>query len=139
MNRQNDAGKLSLKIPSEIRYIREVSAGILKWLEPRKLDESEVFDIRLYVEEAVRNAITHGNNCDKALNVLVNYWFEGDDLVIEVEDEGKGFDPDKVPDPTVGENLMKGGGRGVYLIRKLVDKMELSDKGNKVKLTKHLK
>jgi serine/threonine-protein kinase RsbW len=139
MNRQSDTGKLSLKIPSDIKYIREVSSGILKWLESRKLDESALFDIRLCVEEVVRNAITHGNNSDPGLNVLVSYWLEGDSLIIEVEDEGRGFDPGKVSDPTIGENLMKGSGRGVYIVRKLIDKMEFNDKGNKVRLTKYLK
>ena len=139
MNRRSDTGKLSFKIPSDIKYVRDVSSGILKWLEPRKLDDSALFDIRLCVEEVVRNAITHGNNNDKGLNVLVNYWLEGDRLVIEVEDEGMGFDIGKVPDPTIEENIMKGSGRGVYIVRKLIDKMEFNDKGNKVRLTKYLK
>ena len=139
MNRQSDTGKLSLKIPSDIKYIREVSSGILKWLEPRKLDESALFDIRLCVEEVVRNAITHGNNSDLGLKVLISYWLEGDSLIIEVEDEGRGFDPGKMPDPTIEENIMKGSGRGIYIVRKLIDKMEFNDKGNKVRLTKYLK
>jgi Anti-sigma regulatory factor (Ser/Thr protein kinase) len=139
MNRRSDLGKISLKIPSEIKYIREVSSGILKWLEPRKLSESELFDIRLCVEEVVRNAMTHGNNDDKNLNVLVSYWLAGESLIIEVEDEGKGFDLGKVPDPTAGDNLEKGSGRGVYIVRKLIDKMEFNDKGNRVRLTKYVK
>ena len=139
MNRQSDTGKSSLKIPSDIKYIRKVSSGILKWLEPRKLDDSALFDIRLCVEEVVRNAITHGNNNDKGLKVLVSYWLEDDRLIIEVEDEGRGFDPGKVPDPTIEENIMKGSGRGVYIVRKFIDKMEFNDKGNKVRLTKYLK
>ena len=139
MNRRSDTGKLSLEIPSDIKYVKEVSSGILKWLQPRKLDDSALFDIRLCVEEVVRNAITHGNNNDKGLKVLVSYWLEGDSLIIEIEDEGRGFDLGKVPDPTIGENIMKGSGRGVYLVRKLIDKMEFNDKGNKVRLTKYLK
>ena len=139
MNRQSDTGKLSLKIPSDIKHVREVSSGILKWLEPRKLDDSALFDIRLCVEEVVRNAITHGNNNDLGLKVLISYWLEGDSLIIEVEDEGAGFDPGKMPDPTIEENIMKGSGRGVHIVRKLIDKMEFNDKGNKVRLTKYLK
>ncbi|MCX5665530.1 MAG: ATP-binding protein [Candidatus Omnitrophica bacterium] len=139
MNRQSDTGKRSVKIPSEIRHIRGVSSGILKWLEPRKLDDSRLFDIRLCVEEVLRNAITHGNDNDKELSVQVSYWLEGDSLVIEVEDQGKGFDAGKVPDPTIDKNLMKGSGRGVYLVRKLMDKMEFNDRGNRVRLTKYLK
>ena len=139
MNRRSDTGKLSLKIPSDIKYIRRASSGILKWLHPRKLDDSTLFDIRLCVEEVVRNAITHGNNNDKGLKVLVSYWLEGDRLIIEIEDEGRGFDPGKVPDPTIEENIIKNSGRGFYIVRKLIDKMEFNDKGNKVRLTKYLK
>ena len=139
MNRRSDTGKLSLKIPSDIKYIRKVSSGILKWLEPRKLDDSALFDIRLCVEEVIRNAIMHGNNSDKSLKVLVRYWLEGDRLIIEVEDEGIGFNLDKVPDPTIEENIMKGSGRGVYIVHKLMDEIKFNDKGNKVRLTKYLK
>lgn len=139
MNRRSDTEKLSLEIPSDIKYIRKASSGILEWLQPRKLDDSVLFDIRLCVEEVVRNAITHGNNNDKGLKVLVSYWLEGDSLIIEIEDEGRGFDLGEVPDPTIEENIMKGSGRGVYLVRKLMDKMEFNDKGNKVRLTKYLK
>lgn len=139
MNRRSDTGKPSLKIPSDIKYIREVSFGILKWLDPRKLDDSALFDIRLCVEEVVRNAITHGNNNDKSLKVIINYWFEGGSLIIEVEDEGRGFDPAVVPDPTADENIMKGSGRGIYLARKLMDSVEFNDKGNRVRLIKRLK
>jgi len=139
MNRRSDTEKFSLKILSDIKYIREVSLGMLKWLESAKLDDSTLFDIRLCVEEVVRNAITHGNNNNKDLNVLVSYWLEDGSLIIEVENEGRGFDPGKVPDPTIGENLIRNSGRGVYLVGKLMDKMEFNDRGNKVRLTKYLK
>lgn len=139
MNRRSDIGKLSIEIPSDIKRIKEVSSDILKWLQPRKLDDSALFDIRLCVEEVVRNAITHGNNNDKNLKVLVSYWLDGGSLIVEVEDKGTGFDLDKVPDPTIDDNIMKSSGRGVYLVRKLMDKIELNDKGNKVRLTKYLK
>ena len=139
MNRRSDTEKLSLEIPSDIKCIRVVSSGILKWLKPIKLDDSMLFDIRLCVEEVVRNAITHGNHNDRGLKVLVSYWLEDDRLIIEVEDEGRGFDLGKVPDPTIGENIMKGGGRGVYLVQKLMDEIKFNDKGNKVRLTKYLK
>jgi serine/threonine-protein kinase RsbW len=139
MNHQNDTEKLSLNIPSEIKFIREASSKILKWLGLRKLDDSALFDIRLCVEEVVRNAMAHGNNNNKDLKVFINCRLEGDSLIIEVADEGKGFDLSKVPDPTIEENIMKGSGRGVYIVGKLMDKMELIDKGSKVRLTKRLK
>lgn len=139
MNRQSDIKKNTLRVPSEIKHVKKVSSDILKSLSSGGLDESVLFDIRLCVEEMVRNAIVHGNNNDNKLKVTVSYWLEGNKLIIEVEDEGRGFDSNKLPDPTTDENLTKGSGRGVYIARKLMDKMEFNDKGNKVRLTKYLR
>lgn len=138
MNRQNDIVEENITIPSEVKYIREVSSKILRILETRNVDESVLFDIRLCVEETVRNAIEHGNVKDKRSKVKINYRISGDRFTIEVEDEGAGFDYRSLPDPTHEENLMKNSGRGVYLVRCLMDKVEFNEKGNKVKLTKYM-
>ena len=128
-----------LKVPSEIKYIKEVSSKVLNALKPYKLDEHKIFDIRLCVEEAVRNAMDHGNNYDKKLSVAVSYRVSNDKLVVDVEDEGGGFDQKCVPDPTKDENMMKSSGRGVLLIMKLMDKVEFNKSGNKIRMTKYLK
>ncbi len=138
MNRQNDIVEENIAIPSEVKYVREVSSKILRILETRNIDESVLFDIRLCVEETVRNAIEHGNVKDKRSKVKINYRISGDRFTIEVEDEGAGFDYRSLPDPTHEENLMKNSGRGVYLVRRLMDKVEFNEKGNKVKLTKYM-
>jgi len=130
--------KKVIKIPSEISNIKKVSSEILNSLAPYKLNEDRLFDIRLCTEEAVRNAIVHGNRSDKKLYVTVNYWVDNNKLSIEIEDEGPGFDCDKVPDPTDEDNLIKGSGRGVYLVRHLMDEVEFNDKGNKVRFAKYL-
>ncbi len=131
--------KTFIEIPSEDRNIKKVSSEILASLSPYKVDEHRLFDIKLCVEEAVRNAIIHGNNADKKLHVKVNYWINDDKLSIEVEDEGPGFDPDLIPDPTKDSNIMKESGRGVRLIRKLMDKIDFNEKGNKIRMEKVLK
>jgi len=138
MNRQNDIVEENITIPSEVKYVREVSSKILRILETRNIDESALFDIRLCVEETVRNAIEHGNVKDRRSKVKINYRISGDRFTIEVEDEGAGFDYKSLPDPTHEENLMKNSGRGVYLVRRLMDKVEFNEKGNKVKLTKYM-
>lgn len=139
MSHRSDSEDISFSIPSGIKYIKEASSEILEWLKPRKLDDSALFDIRLCVEEVVRNAVVHGNQNDNGLKVLVNGRIENNRLVIEVEDEGKGFDIERVPDPTTDDNIMKASGRGVYLVRKLMDEMEFIGKGNKVRIVKYLK
>jgi serine/threonine-protein kinase RsbW len=138
MSRQSDIVEGKITIPGEIKYVREISSKILKKLETREIDESVLFDIRLCVEEVVRNAIEHGNKHNKRSKVKINYRIEDDKFIIEVEDEGAGFDYKSLPNPTHEDNIMKGSGRGIYLVRHLMDKAEFNDKGNKVKLTKYI-
>lgn len=128
-----------IKVPSDIKYLREVSSKILNSISSYGIDEDRLFDIRLCTEEAVRNAIVHGSRSDKKLFIKVRYWVEQNRLNIEVEDEGPGFTPDSIPDPTENSNIMKGSGRGVYLIRKLMDRVDFNEKGNKLRMEKVIK
>lgn len=131
--------KKELKFPSESGRIREASSKILESLSRYKVSDATAFDIKLCIEEAVRNAIIHGNKSEPKRKVKVAYWVDGGALNIEVEDEGPGFDPKAVKDPTKDENLGRNSGRGVYLIKKLMDKVEYNPVGNKVVMTKKLK
>ena len=103
------------------------------------MDEYSLFDIRLCAEEAVRNAIVHGNLSDGKKSVKISFEIEKDALIVEVEDEGRGFDPGLLPDPAAGDNIMKAAGRGVYLIKRLMDKVEFNETGNRIKMVKRLK
>ncbi|MCM8760620.1 MAG: ATP-binding protein [Candidatus Omnitrophica bacterium] len=103
------------------------------------LDEGKIFDIKLCIEEAVRNAIVHGNNCDRRRLVKIASWVEDDNLHIEIEDEGKGFDQSKLVDPTSEAHIFKNSGRGVYLIKKLMDKVEYTAGGRRITMVKNLK
>lgn len=128
-----------MRIPSDIKYIRKVSSEIENFLKEKKIDEIFFFDIRLSVEEAVKNAIIHGNNNNKKLSVAISYFLENDKFRVEIEDEGPGFDPKKVPVPTLEENLLKAGGRGVFLIEKLMDEVKYNRRGNKVTMVKYFR
>lgn len=130
--------KTVVKIPSDIKYTRRVSSGVLESLASYRMSESDIFDIKLCVEEAVINAITHGNRRDKRKPVKISHWIEDNRLNVEVEDAGGGFDYKGLSDPTAGDNLMKGSGRGVYLIKSLMDEVEYNEVGNKVKMIKYL-
>ena len=128
-----------MQIPSEIKQIRIVSSEIENFLKNKhKLSDSVLFDIRLCIEEAVRNAIVHGNKNKKDLPVLINYYVKDGNFAIEIEDQGKGFDPKKVPNPLTGENLWRAGGRGVFLMHKVMDKVEYNSRGNKVFMVKFI-
>ncbi len=85
--------------------------------------------------EAVNNAIVHGNKSDPAKNVDIEISFIKDELQIKVTDEGKGFNPGNIPDPTKPENIEALNGRGVFLMSRLSDSIEFSEQGNSVKMT----
>lgn len=84
--------------------------------------------------EAVNNAIIHGNKSDASKYVKIEIVFKENLLQVEITDEGAGFRPEKVPDPTFPENIEAINGRGVFLMSKLADEIEFNKKGNSVKL-----
>jgi serine/threonine-protein kinase RsbW len=85
--------------------------------------------------EAVNNAILHGNHSNPEKIVDIELSFENNTLQIKVTDEGQGFRPEKVPDPTRPENIEELNGRGIYLMSHLADFIEYSKKGNSVTMT----
>ena len=95
-------------------------------------------EVLVAVMEAVNNAINHGNRRDENKRVEVNFEKEGDTLVVTVTDEGTGFRPELIPDPTTPENIEKISGRGVFLIRRLSDGIEFNEAGNSVKMSFNL-
>lgn len=128
--------KKTMSVPSETESIRKVSSDILDSFSGLNISKEALFDIKLCVEEAVRNAIIHGNRSNSKLKVKVGFWAEGDKVVIEIEDEGEGFDPAKVPDPTKGDGLTRESGRGVHLIMKLMDKVSFNENRNRIRMEK---
>jgi len=128
-----------MRIPSDIKHIRKASVEIEKFLKSHGIGDSLIFDIRLCAEEAIKNAIIHGNNNNRDLSVSVAYSLEGNKFTLEVEDEGKGFTPGEVPDPTREENLLKAGGRGVFIIQKLMDDVKYNSSGNKTFMVKFIR
>lgn len=83
--------------------------------------EEKMAGLLLSVTEATTNAIIHGNKCDESKLVIIDVTKEENKIVIKVKDQGKGFEPGKVPDPTEPENLLKDSGRGLYLMRVYMD------------------
>jgi serine/threonine-protein kinase RsbW len=104
------------------------------------LDEDQRFHIAMAVREATINAVLHGNEYDPARYIDVSLENTGEDLKICIADEGKGFDPEKVPDPLKEENILRGTGRGIFLIRSLMDELHFRQlhPGTELTLVKHL-
>jgi anti-sigma regulatory factor (Ser/Thr protein kinase) len=93
--------------------------------------------MKVALTELLVNAIHHGNNKDYAKKVFVGHIVDGKKTVVAIMDEGKGFDPQIVPDPTLPENIGRDCGRGLYIVRHYVDKMEFNPRGNRVAITKY--
>jgi serine/threonine-protein kinase RsbW len=94
----------------------------------------DVFAMRLALEEALANAVRHGNRCDPAKEARLRYEVRLDRVLAEVEDQGAGFDPSAVPDPMSAEALDRPGGRGLLLMRCYATWVHFNNRGNRVTL-----
>ena len=90
------------------------------------------FNLRVSITEALANAMLNGNRKDPSKRVKLEAKLGPDRLVIRVTDEGHGFDPRQLPDPTLPEHRVLGSGRGIFLIRSLMDAVEFNDRGNSI-------
>jgi serine/threonine-protein kinase RsbW len=124
-----------VKIESKIANLRIVENAIDEATNEIGISQDNYGKILVSALEAVNNAILHGNQSDPLKFVEMEIVFKNNDLRIKVIDEGSGFRPDDVPDPTSAENLEVLNGRGVYLMSKLADKIKYSKKGNAVTMT----
>lgn len=132
-----DPVQFEFLIPSDTSRGSEVQEQILAVLEERAFPSKDLFGVKLALEEALVNAIKHGNGLDPSKSVTVRAEIDDVRVVITVEDEGPGFDPSDVPDPTEDDNLDKPSGRGLMLMRAFMTNIEYNDKGNRVVLEKH--
>ena len=113
---------------------REAQDELLSAVEPH-YDQTSCFAIRLAVEEALSNAFKHGNQGDPDKQVRLDFSVDASKVEIEVEDEGSGFDPRHVPDPTEVENLQIPSGRGIVLMRSFMTNVSFNESGNRVRMT----
>lgn len=139
MNPRKKENSATIQVPSESSRIRRTSSTILDSLKDYGLSETEEFNIRLCIEEALRNAMEHGNRLNTELPVKVTYGVAANTLKVEIEDAGEGFDHKNLSDPTKEENLLRDRKRGVFLIYQLMDEVIFNDKGNRITMIKKLK
>jgi serine/threonine-protein kinase RsbW len=126
-------GALTLTMPSDLSLVgdavelvaRHCDVGILS---ARRLQ----FNLRTAVAEALANAIAYGNNHDASKRVRVDITCQREVVRLVVADDGSGFDPSRVPDPTTPSNVQREDGRGLFVLRHLVDRVEFNERGNSV-------
>ncbi len=124
-----------LKIPSLIENVRIAESFIDQARDEFNFNDDIYGNIMIAVTESVNNAIIHGNKNDKDKNVHLELNVSDKEIAFTIEDEGKGFDFDGLPDPTAPENIDKPGGRGIFLMKHLADEVEFSKEGRAITLT----
>ena len=140
-NQQHETGKggeatcFVLQLPSDLKFIEAAVTYLVGRCRAFSFGGSRLnLNFRVGVSEAIANAVLYGNQSDPAKIVRVEVALDLSRVVLRVADEGEGFDPAQVPDPTLPDNLEGTGGRGLFLIRKLMDEVEYNDRGNVVRL-----
>jgi len=134
------AGRLSLQLNSTMESVAQVEAAAEKLAAEAGLDEDERFHVAMAAREAAVNAVLHGNEYDPAKQISASFENTGRALVITIADQGKGLDPETLPDPLAAENLLRGAGRGIFLIRAFMDEVRFRQlhPGTELTLVKHL-
>jgi serine/threonine-protein kinase RsbW len=125
--------ELLVDIPSDVARVDEVVERVARHALAHHADPQLVlFNLRVALGEALVNAILHGNHGDPSKHVAVRVVCGSEAIELEVRDEGDGFDPGAVPDPTTPERVSRPGGRGIFLVRQLVDDVRFNAKGNAI-------
>ncbi len=128
--------ELLLHVPSDVDRVGEAVDIVASQVANLFTDPRVVrFNLRAALGEALANAILYGTRSDPAKRVGVRVRFGHTAIEMEVNDDGEGFDPTIIPDPTEPEHISKTGGRGIFLIRQLVDEVHFNEKGNTICMT----
>ena len=123
-------------IPSDLNEARQVQELIEKQLEQCHYEDKDIFGIRLALEEAIVNAIKHGNQMDKDKKIHVRFRVLPERFDVGVTDEGPGYNPTDVPDPLADENLERPSGRGLFLMQYYMTEVTVHPPGNRLTMSK---
>ena len=122
--------------PSDMNAAHSLIDAVMSELRESEWTPKEQFAINFALEEAFANAVHHGNKSDLSKNVHFSCTLTNSSAKFRIEDEGEGFDPGAVPDPTDAEHIMIASGRGVLLIKGFVSRVQWNDKGNVLEFEK---
>jgi len=130
---------LVLEIPTDVRSIQHAVDYVMQRCRTCETYQKRLrLNFRVGLTEALTNAMLYGNEHDPSKRVRVEVTMQDGRLEARVTDQGRGFDPSTVPDPTEPENILKSGGRGLFLMRQLLDEVSYNDQGNQVTLVLRL-
>ncbi|HET9466524.1 MAG TPA: ATP-binding protein [Gemmatimonadales bacterium] len=130
---RDSATLVTLRLPSDVNCIEEAVELVTRHcLAGHHTTKTIQFRLRVVLSEAISNAVVRGNGEDRTKWVDVRAELVPESIRVSVTDEGPGFNPDAVPEPLRPEQLDEAGGRGLYLIRKLVDAVQFNERGNSI-------
>jgi serine/threonine-protein kinase RsbW len=131
--------RASLTLPSSLESVNSVEKTAEEFAARAGFDEDTVPNIVMAVREAAVNAVMHGNAYDPAKQFTASFEANSDALVIRIVDQGPGLDPNSLPDPLAPENILRGSGRGIFLIRAFMDEVHFRQlhPGTELTLIKH--
>jgi serine/threonine-protein kinase RsbW len=134
------AGRMNWILSSTMESVGTVEAAAEKLAMEAGLSEEETFHVTMAVREAAVNAVMHGNEYNPDKHLTVSFENKGDALVFVIADQGKDLDPETLPDPLAPENLLRGTGRGIFLIRSFMDEVNFRQlhPGTELTLVKRL-
>ncbi|MFQ5501172.1 MAG: ATP-binding protein [Phycisphaerae bacterium] len=121
-------------VQNDLAAAKEPERIILAEVEQCGYCENATFAVKLALEEAMTNAFRHGNKSDPSKQIIIRYRVTDERVEIEVCDQGEGFTPDAIPDPTLPEYIDRPHGRGIMLMRAYLDKVEYCEGGHSVRL-----
>ena len=131
--------RVSLTLSSSLESVDTVEQTAEDFAARAGFDEDTVPNIAMAVREATVNAVLHGNAYNPAKRITVSFEANSDALVVRVIDQGSGLDPSNIPDPLAPENILRGSGRGIFLIRAFMDEVHFRQlhPGTELTLIKH--
>jgi len=129
----------SMTLESELSSVDPVETKAEQLAREAGFDDDTSSQIAMVAREACINAILHGNKRDPAKKVQVNFELNDEALRISIADEGPGLDPDSIPDPLAPENILRSSGRGIFLMRAIMDEVHFHqlDPGTEIEMIKH--
>jgi len=137
---KSEKANYAVEIPSILNELITVEKLAEKVADKHGMSEEDRDNVAISVTEAVNNAIVHGNGGITSKKVYVEFTVSGNELKISVKDEGGGFDPSKLGNPLAPENLLKESGRGIFILKALIDKVNFtfSSKGKIITMFKKI-
>lgn len=131
--------RVSLTLTSSLESVDTVEHTVEDFATRNGFDEDTVPNIVMAVREAAINAVLHGNAYNPSKQITATFEVNPEDLVVRIADQGIGFDPARIPDPLAPENILRGSGRGIFLIRAFMDEVHFRQlhPGTELTLIKH--